>query len=280
MWEGGRLAALAGGLVAAAPEVEPQDQPVGEHTSTEQSGTRCGNCDTMLMGKYCHACGQRRLVDGVPVRDLLSEAGSEFLGLESRLASTLRLLAINPGGLTMAYLEGRRVRYVAPIRLYMLASVAFGAALVFADDTVIVSLEGAAPDRTVWLRYWLSSVIVMMPAFAGLVRLVTGRGCGFGGHLVFAMHLHSAAFLAVAIVLPIVEVNWAPAVSAALLLATPLGLGIYLVAALRSVFSVGALRAVLSAAGIGLSYLALQLGALVASGYVLSALTGALGPAF
>ena len=47
---------------------------------------------------------------------------TEFSGWDGRLSSTLRALIRRPGVLTHDFLEGRRVRYISPIRLYLTAS--------------------------------------------------------------------------------------------------------------------------------------------------------------
>jgi len=53
------------------------------------------------------------------------DAVSEFSGWDGRLASTLRDLFRRPGWLTLEFLEGRRVRYISPLRLYLMASLVY-----------------------------------------------------------------------------------------------------------------------------------------------------------
>jgi len=48
-----------------------------------------------------------------------------MLSLDSKLLRTLRPLISRPGFLTKAYLAGKRVRYVNPLRLYLVCSLAF-----------------------------------------------------------------------------------------------------------------------------------------------------------
>lgn len=45
--------------------------------------------------------------------------------LDGKVALTVRDLLLHPGRLTREYLAGRRARYLPPVRLYLLASVAF-----------------------------------------------------------------------------------------------------------------------------------------------------------
>jgi hypothetical protein len=59
------------------------------------------------------------------VRELAADAVAEFSGWDGRLASTVRALVRRPGFLTHEFLEGRRVRYISPLRLYLMASLVY-----------------------------------------------------------------------------------------------------------------------------------------------------------
>jgi hypothetical protein len=61
----------------------------------------------------------------ITVWELIREASDVLTSLDSRLWRTLGLLLFRPGTLTRNYLEGRRARYVAPLRLFIAASVIF-----------------------------------------------------------------------------------------------------------------------------------------------------------
>jgi hypothetical protein len=50
---------------------------------------------------------------------------AEFSGWDGRFVSTLRELIRHPGMLTHEFLEGRRARYISPIRLYLSASLVY-----------------------------------------------------------------------------------------------------------------------------------------------------------
>ena len=85
----------------------------------------CLNCGASLSGLFCASCGQRDLPPYPSVRELAVDAVSEFSGWDGRLASTLRALIQRPGKLTHEFLEGRRVRYISPLRLYLMASLVY-----------------------------------------------------------------------------------------------------------------------------------------------------------
>ena len=77
-----------------------------------QGGT-CLNCGTLLTDAFCAHCGQRAGDARLSVRDIAHEAVAEHLGLDSKVARTLVTLLRHPGRLTIEFLSGRRVRYVA-----------------------------------------------------------------------------------------------------------------------------------------------------------------------
>jgi hypothetical protein len=85
----------------------------------------CLNCGAALSGPFCAECGQRDIPPYPSVRELAVDALAEFSGWDGRLAATLRALIERPGLLTHEFLEGRRVRYVSPLRLYLSASLVY-----------------------------------------------------------------------------------------------------------------------------------------------------------
>jgi hypothetical protein len=86
---------------------------------------RCLNCQTIMQGPYCFQCGQHEKSSirhfGVFVRDVIDDV----FNLDSRAVRTIKPLLFSPGFLTTEYLSGRRMRYVPPLRLYVIASLMF-----------------------------------------------------------------------------------------------------------------------------------------------------------
>jgi hypothetical protein len=85
---------------------------------------RCLNCQAELHGAFCGACGQRSVPANPTVRELAGDAWHELTGYDGRVATTFRDL-LHPGRLTIEYLQGRRARYLSPVRLYLIASVIY-----------------------------------------------------------------------------------------------------------------------------------------------------------
>lgn len=86
---------------------------------------RCADCAQPVSGKYCAACGQETVIETPTVRHFLQEFADQYVALEGKLGRTLRVLLLRPGQLTLDYVEGRRQRYVRPLKLYLTISVVF-----------------------------------------------------------------------------------------------------------------------------------------------------------
>jgi Protein of unknown function (DUF3667) len=110
--------------------------------STATEGARCQNCESALIGPFCHFCGQP--VRG-PIREFFSFIGdgtAELIRPDSKLMRTLALLFFKPGSLTSRYLDGKRVQFVKPVRLYLSLSLVLF--LVLSIDLTMQDLQGKA----------------------------------------------------------------------------------------------------------------------------------------
>ena len=86
----------------------------------------CPSCGASGMGEYCIHCGEKRLgTRDRSLRHYLGEAIETFSHFDSKILTTLWLLLRWPGRLSADYLEGRRVRFVNPLRLFLLASIVY-----------------------------------------------------------------------------------------------------------------------------------------------------------
>jgi hypothetical protein len=91
--------------------------------------SRCPNCGTDLdpAWAFCPGCGQENEEQVLPFRVLVRDFFSDFLTFDSRFFRTLVPFFARPGDITADYLSGRRVRYVAPMRILL-----FGCLILFA----------------------------------------------------------------------------------------------------------------------------------------------------
>ena len=85
----------------------------------------CRNCGEQAPLKFCPECGQETTLHPPTLGEFLHEFVGHYVALEGALWRTLALLLRRPGRLTREYLDGRRRRYVLPLRLYLTASFLF-----------------------------------------------------------------------------------------------------------------------------------------------------------
>jgi hypothetical protein len=115
-------------------------------SSSDMTGT-CLNCGTRLTGNFCIECGQPARLKPLSVLTLFRELIEDIWDIDSKAWRSLIPLMLRPGYLTNAYLAGRRVRYVAPLRLYLTASVLFFIIAAITDNSIRVSWGDAEVER-------------------------------------------------------------------------------------------------------------------------------------
>ncbi|MEL7201330.1 MAG: DUF3667 domain-containing protein [Pseudomonadota bacterium] len=90
---------------------------------------QCENCGTPLKGDFCHVCGQKAVEVRRPVLGLAQDVIVETLSVDGRLLRTIFGLFTNPGRVAKRYIEGHRVQYSPPFRIYLFFSLVFFAVL-------------------------------------------------------------------------------------------------------------------------------------------------------
>lgn len=108
----------------------------------------CKNCETELSGHYCSSCGQPDKHLDPSLHDLFHELTHEFLHLDGKIVSTLKLLVMRPGRLTAEFLSGRRARYIGPVRLYLTMSLLFFLVLGMSGDKSNSKHEATGKETT------------------------------------------------------------------------------------------------------------------------------------
>ena len=200
----------------------------------ESAAGRCLNCGESLHGAFCAACGQRSVPANPTVSELAGDAWHELSGYDGRIAATFRGL-MHPGRLTIEYLQGRRARYLSPVRLYLTVSliyflvaatapqIAGGLRIAFTNSDPKGSQVLSEQERAEMLKDlgdvpWVlrpmvrsiaedpdafrARLFVIMPrVFFGMLPVFAAivalfyRKRRFPAALVFAVHVHAFAFL-------------------------------------------------------------------------------------
>jgi hypothetical protein len=85
------------------------------------SPDQCPSCGAPKRGPYCSNCGERFLTPAdLDLRHfLLHDLPDDIWHVDGKLIRTLRALFVRPGLLPAEYTAGRRVAYIAPLRLYL-----------------------------------------------------------------------------------------------------------------------------------------------------------------
>lgn len=244
--------------------------------SHREAEPNCLNCGAELQGTFCHACGQKAASVHVGMHDFVHDATHEFLHLDGKILQTVKLLVTKPGQLTKEFLEGRRVRYITPVRLYLTFSlVFFTLAAVLPGEPRTAAIQGdtkglqgdTAFERKLIVQMQKAqkegrklsesvmhnlprAAFVLMPIF-GLLTWAFYRKQQryYIPHLYYSVHFHSFVFLVMCIALTIGRLTLRPVGASLLVLTVP-----YHFISLRRVF--GGSRGITFAKGmaIGLLY--------------------------
>lgn len=158
---------------------------------------RCRNCDAALVGPYCAACGQAAEPRVVPFGRWLSDHLASAFSLDRRSFRTFRAL-LRPGALTQSYLDGHRVRYTPPLRLYLAAALLYFFVQALAGGEIyfggVLRVGGEGFDQSRFLT-WLNRVAILVPFGWALVLKALYRRELYIAHVVFALHVQAFAFL-------------------------------------------------------------------------------------
>jgi hypothetical protein len=114
--------------------------------------THCENCGAQLEGHWCAKCGQPAIDYRRSFRHVIADLLNEFLNWDSKFFATIGFLLARPWKLTNEFLAGHRVRYVHPLRLYLLASILFFFAFNYAIKSAHFDPINLSPENRAEIR--------------------------------------------------------------------------------------------------------------------------------
>lgn len=104
-----------------------------------QKGQNCLNCGTNVEGaNFCSECGQPNDTRRLTFLELIGESLSNFFAIDGRVFRTISGVILRPGGVAIDFREGKRMRYMNPVRFYFLSSVLLISSIQFSRNTNIV----------------------------------------------------------------------------------------------------------------------------------------------
>lgn len=104
---------VTGALIAGA--VQRHD---GERRDPADPRGLCLNCGTVLVGDYCHRCGQAGHIHR-SLSAIWHDIAHGVLHFEGKIWNTLPLLFWRPGELTRRFIHGERARFISPMALFL-----------------------------------------------------------------------------------------------------------------------------------------------------------------
>ena len=86
--------------------------------------TLCKNCDQLVddIDTFCSNCGQKIDEGDIRFKYFVKDFVSANFNLDAKIFQTLKLLLFFPIKLTTEFIEGKRTKYIPPIRLYLIIS--------------------------------------------------------------------------------------------------------------------------------------------------------------
>jgi hypothetical protein len=114
--------------------------------------SHCENCGAELRGHWCFQCGQAAVEYHRSFRHVILDVLDSFINWDSKIFATIGLLIAKPWRLTNDFLAGKRVRYVHPLRLYLLASILFFFAATYAIKSSHFQPLNLSPQDRVEIR--------------------------------------------------------------------------------------------------------------------------------
>jgi Protein of unknown function (DUF3667) len=92
----------------------------------EHAAAVCPNCGTEYLDDYCQHCGeQKHHAEELTFRHFVLHATHDLTHVDTKVFATLRYLFTRPGFLTQEFVAGRRLRYMRPFSLFLVAVAMF-----------------------------------------------------------------------------------------------------------------------------------------------------------
>jgi len=88
--------------------------------------SNCLSCGESLVGKYCHACGEKTVSDkDFTLKKIIGDGINIFTNLDSKFFQSFFSILFKPGKLTVEYLNGRRKPYMKPFQIFLISTILF-----------------------------------------------------------------------------------------------------------------------------------------------------------
>jgi hypothetical protein len=239
---------------------------------------KCINCQTDLVGEYCHSCGEKV----VSPKDfsfvkLAEQTVDVFTHLDSKLYKSFKLLIFRPGELSTHYVEGLRKPFMKPVQIFILVNVLFFILLSDVDifrkpspwwfqvtDDMGLNIKSIAerkatelskPISEIALQYEQKSksiakafVLIFIPLLGFIFSvLFLRKKMQIGKHFIFATHFFSFTLLVMVVWTELLRLLFAEVESLYYVIPIQAVLLVYLIFAIRQFYKVSWIYTVFTA---------------------------------
>jgi hypothetical protein len=97
----------------------------------------CKNCQASFKGNYCSECGQSKREFDRPLKLLIVDFVGNIFAFDTRVWRSLNHVLLHPGKMEQQYIQGKRVRYMPPFRMYVFMSFLFFLMLSFMTNRTV-----------------------------------------------------------------------------------------------------------------------------------------------
>ncbi len=91
----------------------------------ERKEKNCLNCGAIVIGRFCHVCGQENIVPKESFGSLVIHFFYDITHFDGKFFYSLKYLSLRPGFLSAEYIKGKRATYLNPVRMYVFTSAIF-----------------------------------------------------------------------------------------------------------------------------------------------------------
>jgi hypothetical protein len=106
----------------------------------------CLNCGNVVEDRYCGHCGQENINFNDSAIHLVIHYVQDLFHYDGKLWTTLKTLMRRPGHAALEYMEGKRRKFLDPIRFYIFTSTVFFLVLFFLVGDTIQVTSKSKPD--------------------------------------------------------------------------------------------------------------------------------------
>ncbi|HEX9981002.1 MAG TPA: DUF3667 domain-containing protein [Flavobacterium sp.] len=113
----------------------------------------CLNCYSVVEKRFCTNCGQENTETRSSFGHLATHFAEDLTHYDNAFWKTIKYLLVRPGRLTIEYLEGKRQKFVPPVKLYIFINFLtffLLSVLPFGSDDSTITIKEAGNETTIF----------------------------------------------------------------------------------------------------------------------------------